>query len=232
MTLLSVIKDVCAVVGVQIPTAVMPNIADNRTVQEMVTLANEMAQRIAYDTRDWTMLQRSLTFPCDGTTGHFPLPENFKRLMLNSQVRLLNNPTNKLVFIPTFEQWIEGAYGSMSSRGEWILFQGNLVVRPIPAAGDTVHSGYIDKDCIKLGSGGFGDVFMNDTDTFRLDERLLKLGMIWQWRAQKGAPYAEDMGTYNDALNNVAGRDVPAPIIIGRAPISHSAGFAYPWQMP
>ena len=24
--------------------------------------------------------------------------------------------------------------------------------------------------------------------------------MIWQWKAQKGSPYAEDMGTYGDAL--------------------------------
>ena len=33
-----------------------------------------------------------------------------------------------------------------------------------------------------------------------IDERLLKLGMIWQWKANKGSPYAEDMGTYSDAL--------------------------------
>jgi DNA-binding IclR family transcriptional regulator len=54
MTLLSVVKDVCAVVGVLVPTSVFSNITTNRTMQEMLALANEMAQRIAYDTRDWT----------------------------------------------------------------------------------------------------------------------------------------------------------------------------------
>jgi hypothetical protein len=37
-----------------VPTVVFSNITANRTMQEMLALANEMAQRIAYDTRDWT----------------------------------------------------------------------------------------------------------------------------------------------------------------------------------
>ena len=59
MTLLSVVKDVCAVVGVTMPTVVFSNITGNRTMQEMLSLANEMAQRIAYDNRDWTTLKKT-----------------------------------------------------------------------------------------------------------------------------------------------------------------------------
>ena len=44
MTLLSVVKDVCAVVGVTVPQSVFSNITGNRTMQEMLALANEMAQ--------------------------------------------------------------------------------------------------------------------------------------------------------------------------------------------
>ena len=47
MTLLTVVKDVCATVGVQVPSTVFGGIANNRTMQEMLALANEMAQRIA-----------------------------------------------------------------------------------------------------------------------------------------------------------------------------------------
>ena len=39
--------------------------------------------------------------------------------------------------------------------------------------------------------------------------------MIWQWKANKGVAYAEDMGSYSDALVNVAGADTPSPIIVG-----------------
>ena len=59
---------------------------------------------------------------------------------------------------------------------------------------------------------------MADDDTFRLDERLLKLGMIYDWKMKKGSPYAEDMGTYSDAIANAMGRDKPSPIIIGGRP--------------
>ncbi len=56
MILLTVVRDVCAVVGVAAPTSVFATISTNRTMFEMLACANEMAQRIAYDTRDWTAL--------------------------------------------------------------------------------------------------------------------------------------------------------------------------------
>ena len=65
MTLLSVVRDVCATVGVVQPTSIFASITGNRTMQEMVALANEMAQRIAYDTRDWTKFRTMATFVGD-----------------------------------------------------------------------------------------------------------------------------------------------------------------------
>ena len=70
-------------------------------------------------------------------------------------------------------------------------------------------------------------VSVNDADTFRLDERLFKLGMIWQWKANKGATYAEDLANYEDALSGSPGNDKPSPIIVGSQPISSDANIAY-----
>ena len=67
MTILSVVKDVCLAVGVAVPQSVFTNITGNRTMQEMLSLANEMAQRISYDTRDWTKLRATCTLAGDGT---------------------------------------------------------------------------------------------------------------------------------------------------------------------
>jgi len=50
VTLLTVVQDVCAAVGVAVPQSIFSGITGNRTMQEMLALANEMAQRIAYDT--------------------------------------------------------------------------------------------------------------------------------------------------------------------------------------
>jgi hypothetical protein len=55
--------------------------------------------------------------------------------------------------------------------------------------------------------------------------------MVWQWKANKGTSYAEDMGTYSDALAVAMGHDSPAPIIVGRRPMSQGR-TAYPFPVP
>jgi len=233
MTLLSVVKDVCAVVGVAVPQSVFSNITGNRTMQEMLSLANEMAQRIAYDNRDWTALITAGKHTGDGVLQGYVLPANYKRLMLTSNVRRSSNPNQPMTFVPDMDEWVTRTLrGTTYGTGDWRIHLNSIFYRPILALGETSSFVYVDKNCINLASGGRGDVFMSDDDTFVLDERLLKLGMIWQWKSSHGASYAEDLGTYGDALGYAMGHDSPAPIILGRKPISSSATVAYPWPVP
>jgi hypothetical protein len=217
MTLLTAVRDVCAAVGVALPSTVFGGIATNRTMQEMVALANEMAQRIAYDTRDWTTLRTAATYPGDGVTTAFDLPANYKRMLLTTNVWRSTSTQEPMMFVSDVDEWVRRrSFNETGSWGEWILMGGQLHIAPAMGVGVSARHSYMDKNCIKLAGGGFSDVFMADGDSFRLDERLLKLGMTWQWMANKGSPYAEPMGTYSDALANAMGHDQPAPIIIGR----------------
>ena len=233
MTLLTVVRDVCAVVGVTLPPSVFGNINTDRTAQEMLALANEVAQRIAYDTRDWRALIGAASY--DGTSTPVetngssvcPLPSDYKRMLLTSNVRRNSQPSQALQFIPDIDAWLESRTSGdsvSSSGGEWTIFSDTMRIYPRIAEGDTAGFIYLDKNCVRLAGGGFGDRFIDDADSYRLDERLLKLGMIWQWKAQKGSSYAEDLGTYGDALTNAMGHDKPAPIIIDRRPISAMRG--------
>jgi len=233
MSLLSVVQDVCAVVGVAQPTTVFTNLSGNRTMQEMVALANEMAQRISYDTRDWTRLKLTATYLGDGSTQAFPVPADYKRMLLNSNVWLSTNAIQPMRFILDADEWMNRrALNYLSPWGEWTMMGGNILIVPTMAAGVNAYHAYLQKNCISLTSGGFGDRFIADTDSFVLDERVLRLGMVWQWKAQKGSPYQEDLGTYGDALTNAMGHDSPAPIIIDRRPISLAVKTAYPWPVP
>jgi hypothetical protein len=235
----------------------------------MLALANEMAQRIAHDSREWTKLKATATLTGDmawtgvplsslpedqiwtGGTSAFNLPANYKRMLLTSNVWRSTNTQTPMRFIPDTEEWLHRRASNASdiAVGEWTIMGGKIHIWPImhgvkpaipqppladiPAVpAETAYFAYLDKNCVALNSGGFGDAFLNDDDTFALDERVLKLGMIWQWKAQKGSPYAEDMGTYGDALTYAMGHDAPAPIIIGRKPISASTRVAYPWPVP
>jgi hypothetical protein len=253
MTLLAVVRDVCATVGVMMPQTVFGSINTNRTMQEMVSLANEMAQRIAYDTRDWTALRRVGTFTGDGQflpprpdplavwtgTVAFVLPADYRRMLLTTNVWRSTDTQSPMIFISDADDWLQRriSYASDYGGGEWTIIGDQMHIWPImagpvvdpPFPAVTATFTYLDRNCVALTGGGYGDSFMADTDRFRLDERLLKLGMIWQWKAQKGSPYAEDMGTYSDALANVTGHDQPAPIIIGRSPRSQYDRVSGSW---
>jgi hypothetical protein len=234
MSLLTVVKDVCLAVGVAVPQSVFTNITGNRTMAEMLSKANEMAQRIAYDTRDWTKLKKVQTFTGDGVTTAFDMPANYKRMLLTANVWRSTSTQQPLTFLPDTDEWLNRRYGGYDNAawGEWTLIGGQMRIWPAMGVDVTAYFPYLDKNCVALAGGGFGDAFQSDGDTFALDERVLKLGMIWQWKADKGGAYAEDMGSYGDALAMAQGHDSPAPIIIGRLPMSRSARIAYPWPLP
>jgi hypothetical protein len=237
MSLLTVVQDVCAHVGVTYPNSVFSNIASNRSMQEMLACANEQAQRIAYDHRDWTKLRAYAQLDGDGVfvppypvapateepgiihvwtgTTAFNLPANYKRMLLTSNVWLTTSTQQPMRFVPDTDEWLRRRINSATgSWGEWTLIGGKIHIFPVMGVGVSARFMYLDKNCIDLAGGGRGDTFLSDADTFTLDERLLKLGMIWSWKANKGAPYAEDMSTFSDALASIMGRDSPAPILV------------------
>ena len=233
MTILQVVRDVCAVVGVALPQSIFSGITSNRTMQEMLSLANEMAQRIAYDNRDWTRLKKTHTMAGDDVTTAFDFPANFKRLLLTTNVWRSTSTQTPMMFVPDTDEWLNRrAANEVNGFGEWTIIANQMHIFPVLATGQSAYYAYLDKNCVALAGGGYGDSFMADGDSFTLDERVLKLGMIWQWKGNKGSPYAEDLGSYGDALTYAMGHDSPAPIIIGRKPISTNARTAYPWPVP
>jgi hypothetical protein len=119
-------------------------------------------------------------------------------------------------FIPDTDEWQQRrANNDVDAWGEWTLLGDDIRIRPVLTSEQTARFAYLDKDCVRLASGGYGDRFMDDADSFRLDERVLRLGMIWNWKKDKGSPYAENMGEYSDAIANAMGSNRPAPIIVG-----------------
>ena len=159
------------------PQSVFTNITGNRTMQEMVALANEMAQRIAYDTRDWTRLRKTVTYTGDDTTTAFDLPADYKRMLLTANVWRSTSTQQPMMFVSDTDEWLNRrAQGYTDAWGEWTMMGGQMHIWPALAADETAYYAYLHKNCITLNGGGYGDTFMNDADTFALDERTFKLG--------------------------------------------------------
>src|SRR5262245_50507447 len=184
MSLLSVVKEVCAFVGVEQLASVFANIANSRTQQEMLAEANEMAQRIANDERDWQLMRKQQVYNGDGVlnpatnvvegTEAFDLPADYLRMLKTSNVWLSTSTQQPATFIPDTDVWLQRrALNYSNAWGEWTLLGGQMHIWPIMSVGTSARFAYLDKNCVKITSGGVGRTFMADTDTFRLDERLL-----------------------------------------------------------
>lgn len=226
MTILTVIADVAKVVGVTVPTQVFAS--TTREHVELAALANEMAVRIG-KAHDWSLLRTLETYTGDGTTTAFALPPDYLRMLKKTNLwsSAIQTP---LTHIVDTDEWLEmqvRAYDYVV--GAWTMLGGNIEILPAMASAVTAKWYYISNLVVTPSAGANKVAFTADTDIFRLSERLLKLGMIWQWKANKGQPYAEDMTNYENALEQEIGEDKGSRIIrVGRPRMPRDVSIAYP----
>jgi len=228
MTILSVIRELCPVIGLKVPDAVFSS--TQREHIELQALANEMAKRIAFDTHDWSALKALGTITGDGTAGAFSMPTDYRRMLKKANLWSSSGMATALFHIADTDQWL-----GMLSRspqwtpGAWTIIGRQIQIRPIPSTGTTIQYYYLSNGIVISSANAVQQSFMADTDSFALDERVLRLGMVWQWRANKGLAYAEDLATYEEALSYAIGADKGSnTIVVGRRRMPYNAGYAYP----
>ena len=204
MSILSVVERVCLVIGIDKPTQLFSS--PDREYQELARLANEIAWRIA-SVHDWQALTAVNTFTGDGSSEGFDLPSDYDRMSEASDIwssRWLWSMTH----VASRNTWLEHQVIPHSIvTGEWTIYGGQFHILPIMTAGETAKFFYVSNAIVTTAAGIDADAFSSDTDTFKLNENLLELGMIWQWRANKGLPYQEDMVNYEALLNRLMRRD-------------------------
>jgi hypothetical protein len=228
MTILSVIKEVSVVVGLNVPDTVYSQ--TDREWVEMQALANEMAQRIAFDTRDWTALKVLGTLTGDGAAEAFNLPSDYRRMLKKAQLWPSSSPYAPLMHYPDSDVWLGLSVQNYQSLiGSWTMVGNQVLIKPVMANAATAKFYYLTKNIVADKDGILKAWFDADDDTYRLDERVLKLGMIWQWKANKGQAYAEDMATYEDALASASGADKGSNILaVGRPRYPAGVELAFP----
>lgn len=227
-TILNVIQDVCPFIGLSVPSAVFSSTL--REHVELARIANEMAHRIAFDTHDWSKLKTKATITGDGTTEAFLLPEDYKRMLRTTQLWSNNNINMPLCHEPDTDRWLElDALGIPPINGVWTLIGEQIYIKPILAAGVEVSFIYLSNLCVIDPLNNFTDRFTSDDDAFVLDERLLRLGIIWQWKQLKGFDFSEDLETYQTALDKLVVSDKgPATLKAGRPPRAVGRRYAWP----
>jgi hypothetical protein len=196
--------------------------------KEMAVLANEAAVAMArrYDWRKLTILK---TFTGDGTTEAFDLPADYDRMPVKAEL-YSSRLFGALTPVRDLDVWLENKIrGFKLIYGQWTMLGGQLQIMPAPAAAETISFYYLSNLLVTASGGATKALFDQDTDTFRLPERLLTLDLVWRWRRQKGLDYAEDMRNFEIAFAEESGREKGSRMLaVGRPRSRYGAATPYP----
>jgi hypothetical protein len=185
-------------------------------------------------THGWRALTKFHTITGDGTTTAFDLPADYDRMALAEDV---TDPLNWLwgySQVQSLTEWMVITSSGFTgiTPGWWIILEGQMNFAPAPSSGNQAKFAYISKNIGRDGAGNPIAAFTKDDDTFVLPERMLTLGLIWRWKAQKGMEYAEDLTNFEKALSENSARDKGATVIRKGAPYrSLNTRIAWPWAL-
>lgn len=201
--------------------------ATDRTEIELRQALIEASDKIL-DAHDWQELLRVQQHAGDDTTTEFALPSDYLRMPKDAKIWSTRWDYPLWRIDP--EQWL-----NLETReyeivnGTWTIYGGNFVYRPALVTGETAQFFYVSRNHVADSGSTAKAEFTADDDTFRLDDRVLELMTVAEWRRQKGVDYAEAMADAEIALAKAIGRDKGAKIIT-QAPKSNLRGvaLAYP----
>lgn len=188
---------------------------------------SDLATEVAVDVmkaHDWQRLKILKTLTGDGVTTSFPLPTDYDRMLLKGDVHPIGSLTWRYQRAENEDDWLTLQDYNITAPGAYIILGGSMQFTPAIPTGETARYYYIS-NYIATGKAAFDA----DNDVFLLPERLLTLGVIWKWRAQKRKDYAEDLKNFEIAQEQEIGRDKGSRIIIaGKQRMPANVGNAYP----
>jgi hypothetical protein len=199
---------------------------------ELADLATEIGVDIM-KAHDWRALTNLCTITGDGTNIGFNLPTDYDRMILKEGVHSATWTQWRFEPALDLDQWLDiQTYAGTGFPGWWIILGGQFQISQgngVPlAAGTSARFYYVSKNIVNSNSAKFAA----DGDEFFLGDRLITLGLIWRWRAQKRQEYGEDLKNYEIALAQEIARDKGSRVLTtGRARMRGNIGMSYPGQL-
>jgi hypothetical protein len=211
MTLLTIAQDAADELGLDArPAAVFGNQAPE--VQRLLRFAQRVGRELV--TRaPWQALRRRQSFVAVGDEVQAgAIPADFGRFYPETfydqtNYRLISGPLNATEY-DSRKLGAEFAYNAGGQR--WFTRRGNdLLVTPTPAGDETYTFEYQSVSFCQSAAGVPQSHWMADTDTGRLDEELMTLGVVARYLDADGQPSQMAMAAFERRLNQVFANDAP-----------------------
>lgn len=216
MSLLTIIQQVAPLCGITKPAAVVGS--SDLQVQQLLEIAQEEGHELSRR-HDWRQLTKAGEFQAvDDFEQTGSIPGDYDRM---AQGATMWNTTQRWrIGGPiTAEDWasLQGQPIVPAVQAFFRMIGPSFWIYPAPASGDTITFEYVAKIWCRPAAGGAPQTeWQADTDLGVIDERLMKLGIVWRWKRAKGFDYAEELNTYERNVERETGR------VNGRAVISTS----------
>lgn len=212
MSLLTIIQDAAAQLGLKQPDAVVGS--TDLTAKALLRFANQEGKELAR-WHDWQALTVTRTFDSVNAieqTG--AIPDDYDHMAFNVEIwdrtrnQRFTGPTDQR----TWQQLQSGITGGIA--GWWRLLRGELSIYPPPPDGSTIAFEYISRNWCEAADHTPQNQFEDDADIALLSEDLITLGVVWRFQQSKGfAQYAEALETYEREKERAAARDRATGVI-------------------
>lgn len=208
MTLLSIIQDVSAEVGVPVPSSIATN--RDQTVVQMMRLVNscgtELMKRHAFQALVSEATFSTVAVEDQGAIQ--TLAPGVDRIINGT---LFNRSRNWEIMGPLLpDEWQSGkSMGVERIREACRIRGGHFLLMPVPPAGETIAFEYVSGLWALSATGTAKEKFSADSDTARIPERLITLNAVWRWLQIKGLDYGEAFRLFQQELTDAVGHDSP-----------------------
>jgi hypothetical protein len=233
VSILDVVKLASPKIGINRPTQLIADTGPT-SIELQSTLA-EVARMIV-DRYDWATYKKLGTFTGDGVALAFNKPTDYLRMLKNGSLWPSGSVYSPLTHYVDSDEWLQTIVQNFTPViGGWTILNNQFNISmggqssPL-ALGDTVQFYYMSNLLFADAGGTPKAAITADTDVFRLDERLLKLGLIYKWKSDNGRPYGQDISDFEDALAIMIGADKGSKILhMGRRRTQFGAEYALPF---
>lgn len=231
MTILSCAQDAAVILNRPQPTSLFST--TDSFAAELLVAAKQVAESLVKEEHDWRNLTTLATCQGDASTVIFPLASvapGYERLIKGAKLHSLRFKNATFRAARDLDEWLFINDNLLvGSPGNWVLLNKSVQIFPPMPVSDTARFYYISNLYAAKADGTAQATFLADTDTFALDERLMRLGMVWRWRANKRLEYAEDLKDYEVAKSAAMGAEKGNQVIVvGRQRVRNGGRIAYP----
>lgn len=209
MTLLTIVQNASAEVGVSTPSSVIGSTDAN--VVQMLALLNREGKWLARG-YDWQVLRKEGTFTTVAANEQVAsLPTTFTDLDRIVPKTMWDRTASEQIGEPLTAQRYQGDLANVTTgvRYRYVIRGNGLFFSPVPPAGHSVYFEYYKMHWCQSSGGTGKTAFTVDTDTGILDEDMLTQGLVVRFLKAKGLDYAEEFRRYEHLISSLTGAQSP-----------------------